>query len=99
MPSMKFDRSDPAEFDYAEILRTSDVLAQKMRAAYDRDDFEQVAALAEEIGKLYAPSDDNAAHRIAHMAQMVASVHYFGGINYQVNMNNEERMKKFAPPF
>lgn len=96
---MKLDYADPAANDYADILKTVPVLAEKMLAAYNRSDFQQVMALTAEIGKLYAPSDDEAAHRIAHMAQIVASAHYFGGINYQVDVHTKERMKKFEPPF
>lgn len=95
MPSMKLDYTDPAANDYANILKVVPVLAEKMLAAYNRSDFQQVMALTAEIGKLYAPSDDETAHRIAHLCQLVASAHYFGGINYQVDVHTQERMRRF----
>jgi hypothetical protein len=105
--SVKIDFNDPAANEYADILELAHELSEKMVTAYNRADYDAVSRVENEISKLYAPSDDHAAQRIAYLIKVIASAHYYGGRMHQIDLTAEkhakerakERTLKFTPPF
>jgi len=92
--SFKMLYADPNEVDYAVILTRVPELLIQIREQYKVRDFARAIEISYEIGKLYAPSDDNAASRIAFLVQLTAGALYWGGANDEIDKQNEERMRK-----